>query len=327
MTLYVWTIGSLPCGNSDTVSIACTAKSCPAATINIQNAGPFCSNEVLVDLEVSVNGTPGSPVITWSGNGITDLALGIFNPQIAGPGNHVISVSVNDSGCQYSGSKTIRVIETPILDYDISGIPCQDSILSLDFTGTGFYPTSTQYWNLDGGSTSFYLPPDEQLWYETPGIHTVEIAFGNEGCISDTFVYVFSIDAPLDSPFVLCADEDYFSLAVEWDPVPGATGYAVTSSQGTGTLSGTTYKVTNLKDDTDVDVTVQALGPTACGPSESTITCHTNKLIPISTFIPDVFSPNHDGVNDIFYVQTNTEVTAIKLMRIYDRWGNLVFEK
>ena len=42
-------------------------------------------------------------------------------------------------------------------------------------------------------------------------------------------------------------------------------------------------------------------------------------------FIPNVFSPNDDGFNDIFYVNAGDEVTQIKDWQIMDRWGNQVF--
>ena len=41
-------------------------------------------------------------------------------------------------------------------------------------------------------------------------------------------------------------------------------------------------------------------------------------------FIPNVFSPNDDGINDIFLVE-NFLPEAFQL-QIYDRWGNLTFE-
>ncbi len=50
-------------------------------------------------------------------------------------------------------------------------------------------------------------------------------------------------------------------------------------------------------------------------------------IIPVNIFIPNIFSPNGDGINDIFFVQTNPEITGINVMRIFDRWGNIVFEK
>ncbi|MEN0003464.1 MAG: gliding motility-associated C-terminal domain-containing protein, partial [Bacteroidota bacterium] len=43
-------------------------------------------------------------------------------------------------------------------------------------------------------------------------------------------------------------------------------------------------------------------------------------------FIPNAFSPNDDGFNDVFFINAAPEVIAIKEMQIMDRWGNQVFE-
>ena len=42
-------------------------------------------------------------------------------------------------------------------------------------------------------------------------------------------------------------------------------------------------------------------------------------------YIPNVFSPNDDGNNDIFFVQTDEFVSRIPQFFIFDRWGELVF--
>lgn len=42
-------------------------------------------------------------------------------------------------------------------------------------------------------------------------------------------------------------------------------------------------------------------------------------------YIPNVFSPNQDGINDFFTVYGNKDVEEIVELRIFDRWGNLVF--
>ncbi len=48
----------------------------------------------------------------------------------------------------------------------------------------------------------------------------------------------------------------------------------------------------------------------------------------VQYFIPNVFSPNGDGVNDYFTLFTGRgEVDQIELMQIYDRWGNQLFER
>jgi gliding motility-associated-like protein len=42
-------------------------------------------------------------------------------------------------------------------------------------------------------------------------------------------------------------------------------------------------------------------------------------------FIPNVFTPNGDGINDRFIITTEAEIEAIESLRIYDRWGTLVY--
>ncbi|MEO1437717.1 MAG: gliding motility-associated C-terminal domain-containing protein, partial [Bacteroidota bacterium] len=45
--------------------------------------------------------------------------------------------------------------------------------------------------------------------------------------------------------------------------------------------------------------------------------------------LPNAFTPNDDGLNDIFYVRSNfpESVNTIRTFRIFDRWGELVFER
>jgi gliding motility-associated-like protein len=45
-----------------------------------------------------------------------------------------------------------------------------------------------------------------------------------------------------------------------------------------------------------------------------------------NVFIPNTFSPNDDGMNDVFYVR-GKGVNSVKSMKIFNRWGELVFEK
>lgn len=44
-------------------------------------------------------------------------------------------------------------------------------------------------------------------------------------------------------------------------------------------------------------------------------------------FIPNAFSPNNDGVNDQLEIFTDNSVEEILSFRIFDRWGELVFER
>jgi gliding motility-associated-like protein len=44
-------------------------------------------------------------------------------------------------------------------------------------------------------------------------------------------------------------------------------------------------------------------------------------------YLPNTFSPNDDGINDLLTVYGGKDVDKITFMRIFDHWGNLVFEQ
>lgn len=44
-----------------------------------------------------------------------------------------------------------------------------------------------------------------------------------------------------------------------------------------------------------------------------------------NVFVPNTFSPNGDGVNDVFYPRGNG-VFAVKSLHIFNRWGEAVFQ-
>ena len=66
---------------------------------------------------------------------------------------------------------------------------------------------------------------------------------------------------------------------------------------------------------------VQVTDEHGCSATDS-IAVH--DVCPTRYFIPNVFSPNDDGVNDYFSI-FGSDILALKLT-IYDRWGNLLFE-
>ena len=55
--------------------------------------------------------------------------------------------------------------------------------------------------------------------------------------------------------------------------------------------------------------------------------CIDVRVLGANVYIPNVFSKNPDSPNRIFTVFTNDEGSFIRSFQIYDRWGNLVFDK
>jgi gliding motility-associated-like protein len=59
--------------------------------------------------------------------------------------------------------------------------------------------------------------------------------------------------------------------------------------------------------------------------------CQASAQIKVSVFapirIPNAFTPNGDGNNDIFYVLGGSEVSRIKDFSVFNRWGQKVFQR
>ena len=50
-------------------------------------------------------------------------------------------------------------------------------------------------------------------------------------------------------------------------------------------------------------------------------------VLPRNIYVPNVFSPNEDGENDFFTVFSDKTLALVGRLRVFDRWGELIFEK
>ena len=97
------------CGDTQTVNI--TVIHSEDATIT--PAGPFCINDAAYNL------TAVDPNGVWSGNGITNPALGTFDPGAAGVGTHTITYTIAGA-C--GDTKTTTIVVTPLDDPTITQV-------------------------------------------------------------------------------------------------------------------------------------------------------------------------------------------------------------
>ena len=45
----------------------------------------------------------------------------------------------------------------------------------------------------------------------------------------------------------------------------------------------------------------------------------------VAVFVPNVFSPDDDGINDRLTLFAGPEITRVHIFRVFSRWGELVF--
>ena len=65
---------------------------------------------------------------------------------------------------------------------------------------------------------------------------------------------------------------------------------------------------------------------TANGCSDSLMKNITVTNIGSKIYIPNAFTPDGDGINDVFMIRGNGLI-KVKYFRIFNRWGELIFEK
>ena len=92
----------------------------------------------------------------------------------------------------------------------------------------------------------------------------------------------------------------------------------------TDALSRNGYNTITVRPNKNTEYNVEVTNRAGCSAKDKVnvyVTCNDNNV-----FIPNTFSPNNDGSNDVFYPR-GKGLVKIKSLRIYNRWGNVVFDK
>ncbi len=157
------------------------------------------------------------------------------------------------------------------------------------------------------------------LTINEPGLYTVTVSSGCETVFDSTYITEALIDIELGEDIFLDLGDsvilipDLLSgipISYLWESnLPESLNCTVCPEVTVGPFSNASYSlnVTDAFGCTDAD-------------SLQILIDKTRRV-----FIPNVFSPNFDGVNDVFYIQ-GKGFANINYLRIYDRWGELVFE-
>lgn len=120
------------------------------------------------------------------------------------------------------------------------------------------------------------------------------------------------------------------SMLFRWNTVDNAVGYKLSLDSGliytnpSSGFQGLTHSISGLQPNQTVKIWLKAIGRFECETSDSTkVIATTSNPFGDGIFIPNVFTPNGDGVNDLFQVYGNT-IETMRLV-IYNQWGQELF--
>ncbi|MCH2043928.1 MAG: gliding motility-associated C-terminal domain-containing protein, partial [Saprospiraceae bacterium] len=155
------------------------------------------------------------------------------------------------------------------------------------------------------------------------GIYAV-YAQDENGCIAETMVNVEDVD-----PFFIqsmTADTtleylDTLTISAEVNDTSGVT-FTWTETNLNTLVNDTTYSF-EITPDNSITYQFVATNENGCQ-VDSTVTVLVEK--PRRIGVAAAFTPNGDGTNDYLFVQGDDKVASVNVLRVYSRWGELVFE-
>ncbi|RYD96929.1 MAG: T9SS type B sorting domain-containing protein, partial [Sphingobacteriales bacterium] len=329
--------------------------------VQATGAGGCNNNGGRVKVTVTVNQKPAVPSVTSSNVSVcigSAAVLTVSNPQanviynwystptggtIVGTGNTFTTpIATNNityyvegaNGSCLSSSRTpVNVIALPVPVAPPSATPANavicagsSTILTVNNPLSGliyrWYTTSS-----NGSSIG------EGITFTTPNINTTTIFYVESialgGCASPTRTAVTVTVLPvLATPVVAIQSTTPNSVTFGWAAVNGASNYEVSTDNGLTwqVAAGNTYLASGLKPDQAVTIIVRAKGQLDCQTSANSIPVTGKASNPLGNqiYIPNAFTPNNDGKNDVFLIYGNTIASA--KMSVYTQWGQLIYQ-
>jgi gliding motility-associated-like protein len=198
---------------------------------------------------------------------------------------------------------------------------CAGDDATFTFTGS-VSGTTTFNWNFGSAGTLNSEGPHTVLWAIT-GVQTVTLTLTDENGCTDTFTQTVTVSSlsltAAVTPTVVGQGE---SVQLSASAVSGATGSITYEwTAGSGTIA--CASCANTTATPGADTTLYVITATDSFGCSATATVSVTMIYAKEVLIPNAFSPNGDGENDVFRL-TGRNIATFELY-IYDRWGNEMF--
>jgi gliding motility-associated-like protein len=317
-TLYTVTtsVASNDCPTTDQVLVTVSPKVIAKA---VTDTSRFCRGDAV---GLTASGGLDNATFTWTPAAGLDNP-NIFNP-IASPDSSITyKVLVAEGACSDSAEVELNVNPTPIADY-FTSLPDGCAPLTVSFLENTQGGTAFE-WDFGDGS-GVVNGPNPSHTYEQPGDYLVTLTvYGPGGCadsiasttitVTDNVIADFTSDPPVDSMVVLALPNATVSFT---DLSENASAWFWDFGDGKG--SNDQNPVHTYSQTGEFTVKLTASDEQGC---VKTIEYGPYSVVIPEVMIPNVFSPNGDGVNDGFIVQYRGSETF--RIEIFDRWGKPFF--
>jgi len=294
----------------------CTASSSSIVTTNTAtpdvNAGPAETLGCLSGIRLAGSSSTTNAVYNWSGGSITSGAT-TATPLVSMTGTYTLTVSDPANGCTASASTQVNPSPVPVISGQVVDNPCPNVFLG---QVSAFVSSGT--------------PPYSYLW--SNGARVAEIGMLAGGTYNVTVTDSLSCTASatytiFDGSYAVIAEHN---ATINLGQSVELTGTVIGGSGTYTYIWNPSYHLSCQECQNTIatpyvthSYVLQATDTNGCTGYDTVVVT----VIPIHTvFIPNAFTPNGDGNNDYFNVFGDLNLVQLLQTRIFDRWGELVFE-
>lgn len=319
----VWLVNNISVGTGNSISINQTAfigdmeisavisNTCFSDTISqtIYFATPETINIVADSLiicaydVIQITATSDVESLTWSGNFGSETTLDLTVTAAFGNGNIIVS-GIDLNGCA-TNSDTVY-LTTSTLDFNLYsnlGNSCIGDSISFGINSS----TDSLVWTTPFGTTD-----TTQFGFTVSnliaGIYSVQL-WDEIGCIYSDSITIVANTIPvfnLGTDTILCLNEIY-----SYFPENDGNFYS-------WSVFGTTDSINVIGDQ---NLMLTAFSPEGCVFHDTIYVAAVN----CDNELPNVFTPNGDGINDFFFIDEALLFPNNRLV-ILNRWGNVVLD-
>lgn len=285
----------------------------PSGNITASQGTILCGTSATVALNIT-----GGDTYTWFKNGIVITGVTGNELIVTGAGEYTANL-LSTNGCQAVAGNTIAVtlIEAPKAAFTYDSYCINNPIL---FNNLSIVTGSGQVrflWSDNNGRNSTATSP--LFTYAQPGNISMKLTVTSLICpaLADSMVQLIAIEQPV-SPIrmqsvnavineSLGLQARNFGSSYSWAPATGLSNATIANPKAT-LIAEQEYRI-NIKKSSSC-ITVDTL----------LVRLYDNRV-----FVPNVFSPNGDGVNDKLFVNL-AGVKQLHSFRVFNRYGRIVFE-
>lgn len=290
-------------------------------SLTMSPAATICSGS-----STTISATPGGGTapytVSWSGG----LPNGTSNSVSPATTTTYTATLTDANGCTTTQTVTVTIEVAPVPAFTLSEPGCAPWTFTMTNTTTG---ASSYLWDfgdpLSGSNNTSTLQNPTHIYLASGSYDVTLIATSAGGCVDTLVIPAAAVVYPQPTAGISVSSaviSEYAPTAVFSDLSSGGTScvtyfgdgdslvgcnlgtFSYTYSQpGTYTVTQITTNANGCSDTTYITVIVE---------QESTI------------YLPNAFTPNGSGTNDVFYAY-GTNIQEFNLL-IFDRWGNLLFE-